>query len=199
VQPVSLIESPAVPFPRANIDTDQILPARFLQKPRREDYGRYAFHDLRFRSDGTEDSDFVLNRPQFRDARILVANSNFACGSSRENAVWALYDYGFRAALAPSFGDIFASNSLKNGLLPIALPGEIIAALLDNLARAPGAPIRVDLPGQTVTLPDSTQHRFEIDEFTKYCLVNGFDELDYTLSRLDEIKAFERRRLNGAG
>jgi 3-isopropylmalate/(R)-2-methylmalate dehydratase small subunit len=198
VQPVSLIESPAVPFPRANIDTDQILPARFLQKPRRGDYGRFAFHDLRFRADGTEDRDFILNRPQFRGAHVLVANTNFACGSSRENAVWALYDYGFRAALAPSFGDIFFSNSMKNGLLPIVLPAEVIGSLLKHLEQFPGAAVRVDLPAQTVTLPDGAGHHFEIDEFTKYCLLNGFDELDYTLSRADEITEFERRR-NAAG
>lgn len=197
MQPVSLIESAAVPFPRANIDTDQILPARFLQKPRRGDYGRFAFHDLRFRTDGTEDRDFVLNRPGFRDAHVLVANTNFACGSSRENAVWALYDYGFRAALAPSFGDIFFSNSLKNGLLPIVLPADVIARLLAHLEQHPGSTVRIDLPAQSVTLPDGTAHHFDIDEFTKYCLINGFDELDYTLSRADEIAEFERRRSAG--
>ena len=116
-----MIEVIAAPLRRSNVDTDQIFPARFLQKPRHDDFGRYAFHDLRFRPDGSEDEEFLLNRLSFRSARVIVAEENFACGSSRENAVWALYDYGFRAALASSFGEIFFANSLKNGFLPVVL------------------------------------------------------------------------------
>ena len=193
MDPFTLLDAPAVPFARPNIDTDQIFPARFLQKPRGPDFGRYLFHDLRFRPDGSEDAGFILNRPPFRDAKVIVAEWNFACGSSRENAVWALYDYGFRAAVAPSFGDIFFSNSLKNGLLPIILSEGVVAKLLLDLEEDPGARVRIDLPKQTVSLPDGSEHHFEINEFTKYCLLNGFDELDYTLSRVDEIADFERR------
>jgi 3-isopropylmalate/(R)-2-methylmalate dehydratase small subunit len=193
MEPFPRLEAAAVPFPRPNIDTDQIFPARFLQKPRGPDFGRYLFHDLRFRPDGSEEPDFVLNQPAFRDARIIVAERNFACGSSRENAVWALYDFGIRAALAPSFGDIFYSNSLKNGFLPIALPPEVIAAEIARLEARPGERIGVSLEEQTVVLSDGSTHRFEIGEFARHCLLNGLDELAYTLSRLDEIAAFEAR------
>lgn len=195
MEPFTVLESVAVPFGRPNIDTDQIFPARFLQKPRSPSLGRYLFHDLRFHQDGSENPDFVMNHPARREARIVVAERNFACGSSRENAVWALHDHGFRAALAPSFGDIFYSNSLKNGFLPIVLDGPVIAGLIDHLETTPGATVRIDLPEQKVTLPDGGEHAFRIDDFTKHCLVNGFDELDYTLSRVDEIADFEQRYL----
>jgi 3-isopropylmalate/(R)-2-methylmalate dehydratase small subunit len=184
----TVLEAPALALPAANIDTDQIIPGRFLQKPRDGSLGRYLFHDLRQRPD------FPLNRPPGRDARIVVAGPNFACGSSRENAVWALYDHGFRAALAPSFGDIFFGNALKNGFLPIAMPPALNARLLGQLAGRPELAIRIDLPAQTVTLPDGVIHGFAIDSFAKDCLINGLDELDYTLSRMPEIAAFERQR-----
>jgi 3-isopropylmalate/(R)-2-methylmalate dehydratase small subunit len=187
------IESVVVPLSQQNIDTDQILPARFLHKPRSGGYGNYLFHDLRFRADGTPNPDFVLNEPRYDDAKILVARRNFACGSSRENAVWALYDYGFRVALAPSFGDIFFSNSIKNGLLPIVLPDDVIDGLFADLKRFPDARVGIDLAEQTVGLPGGIHRAFEIDAFAKHCFLNGLDELDYTLTRMDEIVAFEKR------
>jgi 3-isopropylmalate/(R)-2-methylmalate dehydratase small subunit len=193
LKPFEHLDAVAVPIAQPNLDTDQLLPARYLQKPRADDFGAYLFRDLRFRKDGSEDPGFVLNQPAFRSGRIIVAERNFACGSSREHAVWALYDYGFRAAIAPSFGDIFFSNALKNGLLPIVLPHATVAGLLDQVQASPGSRIRVDLAGQAVTGPDGTTHSFDVDPFSKHCLLNGLDELDYTLGLLDRIAEFERR------
>ena len=130
MEPFEPLESTVVPMPESNIDTDQIIPARFLQKPRRDGCGPWLFHDLRYSPTGEENSGFVLNQPRYRAARILVAGDNFGCGSSRENAVWALYDYGFRAVIAPGFGDIFFNNCLKNGLLPVRLPRNVVDDLL---------------------------------------------------------------------
>ncbi|RDJ19903.1 3-isopropylmalate dehydratase small subunit [Bosea caraganae] len=186
------IEAVALPIAEANCDTDQILPAQYLQKPRADNFGNYLFAAFRFREDGSEIPDFILNRPAYRPARIVVASHNFGCGSSREHAVWALYDYGIRVAIAPSFGDIFQTNCLKNGLLPVVLPTDVVAALLQDLEATPGATISVDLPGQIVVLPDGSSHGFAVDAFAKDCLVNGIDELDYTLARASEIDRFER-------
>ena len=186
------IDAAAVPFAQPNVDTDQIIPARFLQKLRRDGFGQYLFHDLRFRTDGTENPGFILNEPRYRNARIMVAEQNFGCGSSRENAVWALYDYGFRMLIAPSFGDIFFNNCLKNGLLPVTMPKDIVAGLLASLRAMPGQTLQADLASQTVVFPDGAGHQFSIDPFAKHCCLNGIDELDYTLSRMDEIVAFER-------
>jgi 3-isopropylmalate/(R)-2-methylmalate dehydratase small subunit len=186
------IKAVAFPIAAINCDTDQIIPARFLQKPRSDDFGAYLFRALRFDKDGAEQPGFVLNQPRFRDARIVVANRNFACGSSREHAVWALYDYGIRVAIAPSFGDIFFINCLKNGLLPIVLAADIVTALLDEIAANPGIEIEVDLPSQTVTLPDGSTHAFDIEPFAKGCLVQGIDELDYTLAHSARIDAYEQ-------
>ncbi|MBB3459204.1 3-isopropylmalate/(R)-2-methylmalate dehydratase small subunit [Rhizobium sp. BK313] len=186
------IEAVAVPITAINCDTDQILPARYLQKPRSDNFGHYLFNAFRFREDGSEIEDFILNRAPYRSARIVVGNRNFGCGSSREHAVWALYDYGIRVAIAPSFGDIFFNNCLKNGLLPIILPGDVVTPLLDELEANPGAEIEVDLPAQTVKLPDGSSYSFEVNAFAKDCLVNGIDELDYTLARAAQIDAFER-------
>jgi 3-isopropylmalate/(R)-2-methylmalate dehydratase small subunit len=188
------LDAVAVPMPVPNVDTDQIIPARFLRKPRKEGYGQYLFHDLRFDDGGREKPDFALNRPPYRGARILVADKNFGCGSSREHAVYALWDYGFRAVIAPSFGDIFYENSFKNGFLPIVLPVERAAALCRTLEAKPGAQLVVDLAAQTVTAPDGTRHAFEIDGFRKECLLRGIDELDLTLSHRAEIEAFERKQ-----
>jgi len=187
------ITSVAAPFARANIDTDQIIPARYLQKPRDGGLGRYLFHDLRFGPDGVPDPAFVLNRPAYREASILVAAENFGCGSSRENAVWALQDYGIRAAIAPSFGDIFRNNSLKNGFLPVVLPGEVVDGLLAYLRERPGETVAIDLAEERATLPDGSAHRFAIDPFARHCLLNGVDELAFTLSQIEAVEAFERR------
>jgi 3-isopropylmalate/(R)-2-methylmalate dehydratase small subunit len=193
MEPFARLEAVAVPIPRANVDTDQILPARYLQKPRANDFGQFLFRDLRFRADGSDEPGFVLNQAAFRFARIVVAERNFGCGSSREHAVWALYDYGIRAVIAPSFGDIFFSNALKNGLLPIVLGGAVVARMIDVLQARPGSRIGVDLEGQTVIDPDGVSHRFDIAPFPKHCLLNGLDELAYTLSQSTHIDAFEQR------
>jgi 3-isopropylmalate/(R)-2-methylmalate dehydratase small subunit len=196
------LEAAALPLPQPNIDTDQIIPARFLRKPRSKDYGRYLFHDLRFRSDGSELLEFLLNAPLYRQSRIIVAADNFGCGSSRENAVWALYDYGFRAAIAPSFGDIFAANCLKNGFLTITFPPELTSRTLATLLAVPGTRIAIDLAAQTLTLPGGGVSDFKLDPFTKRCLMEGNDELGFTLTQLDRIIAFEgnqdRRSPTGA-
>lgn len=187
------LRSAAVPFARDNIDTDQILPARFLHLPRDADHGACLFRDLRYAADGTEVPDFPLNREGWRHARIAIGGRNFACGSSRENAVWAIQGAGMRTVIAPSFGDIFAINAVKNGVLPVVLPVEAVASLIAEAEAHPGTEIAVDLEAQTVTAADGTVHRFEIDPFTKHCLLEGMDELAFTLGHEDEIAAFERR------
>ncbi|MDR0441074.1 MAG: 3-isopropylmalate dehydratase small subunit [Candidatus Accumulibacter sp.] len=193
MKPFQLIDAPAMPIAQPNFDTDQIIPARYLQKLRDNDFGVYLFSNLRYRRDGSENPDFVLNQTAYRQSTVVVAERNFACGSSREHAVWALYDYGFRAVIAPSFGDIFFSNALKNGLLPIVLPPATVAGLLAAMEARPGSRVRVDLEAQTVTAPDGTTHSFSVDPFSKHCLLNGIDELDYTLSHLERIEEFEKQ------
>ena len=191
------LDAVALPIARPNVDTDQIVPARYLQKPRTDNFGDYLFRDLRWRDDGSENVEFPLNAPAYRDARIVVAERNFGCGSSREHAVWALYDYGIRVAIAPSFGDIFASNALKNGFLPIVLAPPVVDALLADLHARPGSHIVVDLPEQSVTLPDGSVHRFDVDPFSKHCLLEGLDEISYTLTLLPEIERYEAQRAAG--
>jgi 3-isopropylmalate/(R)-2-methylmalate dehydratase small subunit len=186
------LEAVALPVAMTNVDTDQITPARFLWRPRREGYAKILFHDLRFDDAGAEKPQFILNRPEYREARIVVADRNFGCGSSREHAVWALHDYGFRAAIAPSFGDIFFNNSFKHGFVPIVLPQARVTALLDALARAPGARMTVDLEAQQVTGPDGKVDSFAIDPFRKRLLLEGLDDIGFTLGHKDEIAAFER-------
>jgi 3-isopropylmalate/(R)-2-methylmalate dehydratase small subunit len=187
------IDAAGVPLAQSNIDTDQIIPARYLSRPRQSGLANCLFHDLRFDTQEQEKSEFVLNRVGYRDAKIIIAARNFGCGSSRENAVWALYDFGIRAVIAPSTGDIFYNNCIKNGLLPIFLPDKACSELMTAITEAPGARIAVDLASQTVTGPDGTNHRFDIDPFAKECLLRGLDEIAYTLSLADEISAFENR------
>jgi 3-isopropylmalate/(R)-2-methylmalate dehydratase small subunit len=193
MNPVRVFDELAVPMPATNIDTDQILPARFLSKLRSEGLGPCLFRDLRFGADNTERPDFVLNRRHYRDARILIAGRNFGCGSSREAAVYALYDGGFRAIIAASFGDIFHANCLKNGLLPVVLPESVIRELLTAATKSPGLHLTVDLESQTVATPDGKAHRFEIDGMRKRMLLQGVDEIDYTLGLTAKIEEFERR------
>lgn len=194
MESLTYLDAVAVPITAIDCDTDQILPARFLQKPRSDDFGQFLFRSLRFGPDDAQRPDFVLNKAPYRDARIVVANHNFGCGSSREHAVWALYDYGIRAAIAPSFGDIFFINCIKNGLLPIVLPETVVLPLLETLLASPGSRIAIDLPAQTATLPGGSVHAFEMEPFGKACLLSGMDEIDYTLSHRDRIDAFERSR-----
>lgn len=171
--PFEKIQSAALRVPHVNVDTDQIVPARYLKKPRSEDFGEYLFHDVPHLLDGAA------------GASVLVAGRNFACGSSREHAVWALHDYGFRAVIAPSFGDIFYSNALKNGLLPIVLPEPVVLDLLKDSSM-----VTIDLEAQTV----NGIHKFDIAPFAKKCLLEGLDEIDFTLSLAERIAAFEKSR-----
>jgi len=186
------LDAGAVPIARPNVDTDQIVPARYLRKPRKLGFGDYLFRDLRFDREGRE-RDFVLNKPAYRDAKILVAERNFGCGSSRESAVYALWDYGFRAVIAPSFGDIFFGNSFMNGLLLVVLPAADVATLIAALEAEPGAHMQVDLAAQTVTGADGKAYRFDIDAYRKRCLLEGLDELAFTLGQHEAIAAFERK------
>ncbi|GJD60170.1 3-isopropylmalate dehydratase small subunit [Methylobacterium frigidaeris] len=188
MQPFTTLQAVAVPLAVANIDTDQILPARFLKKPRSAGYGNFLFHDERRRSEA-----YPLDVPAYAGAGILVTDRNFGCGSSREGAVYALVDGGIRCVIAPSFGDIFASNAAKNGLLTVTLPEDVVAFLRARLAAAPGATVTVDLPAQTVTDPDGAAIPFEIDPFKKRCLVEGLDDVALTLEHAAAIAAFEAR------
>ena len=179
----------AVPLDLVNIDTDRIVPARLLRRPRSAGYQNFLFHDLREQEPG-----FALNRPEYQGAKILVAAENFGCGSSREAAVWALAGIGLRAWIAPSFGDIFFENSFKNGVLAFTLPHGRVAALRQQIAAAPEAQLSIDLPAQTLTSPDGSVDHFEIDPFRKECLLAGIDEIDLTLRYEPDIAAFEQRQ-----
>ncbi|MEK9944364.1 MAG: 3-isopropylmalate dehydratase small subunit [Alphaproteobacteria bacterium] len=181
----------AAPMDRPNIDTDQLLPARFLRRPRDEGFGDVLFIDQRFDDDGNPRPDFVLNQEPYKEARIIVGDRNFGGGSSREGAPWALLDYGFRCIIASSFGDIFYNNSLKNGLLPVRLPEDAVKAIRAQLHDNPGTTITVDLEAQTVTSPNGTTHSFDIEPFRKQSLLKGLDDIGMTLEHEDKIDAFE--------
>jgi len=184
----------AAPLDIANVDTDQIIPARYLKRPRDERYPDYLFHDVRRNDAGELRPDFILNRPPWDAAEALVADRNFGCGSSREAAVYALLDSGFRAVIAPSFGDIFYSNSIKNGFLPIRLPADVCAGLRRALAESQGGRIAIDLDAQAVTGPEGDVHGFEISAFHKQCLQEGLDDIGFTLAQQAKIEAAEARR-----
>jgi 3-isopropylmalate/(R)-2-methylmalate dehydratase small subunit len=194
VQAFTRLTGVAVPIDLPNVDTDRVIPARFLRKPQGSaGYDRYLFHDVRFDAAGVERPEFVLNRPPYRAATVVVAAENFGCGSSREAAVWALMAYGIRVVIAPSLGDIFHQNCLKNGLLPVLLPGEVVAGLRGQLHARPGAAITADLEAQTVTGPDGATHRFEIEAFARQMLLTGQDEIALTLGYEARIRQFEDR------
>ena len=197
MEPFRHLDAVAAPMGTPNVDTDQIIPARFLWRKRDDGWGQLLFNDLRFNDDGTERPQFVLNQPAYREARVLVADRNFGCGSSREHAVWSLYDYGFRAVIAPSFGDIFFNNSFQNGLLPIVQPIEVCEALRASLQQSPGAHIAVDLKAQQVLAPDGKAYGFDIDPFRKECMLAGTDEIRFTLGHDDKIAAFEKKYERG--
>ena len=190
--PFTSVTAVAVPINQANVDTDQIIPARYLSLPR-DEMKPFAFRDQRFNENGTPKPEFVMNRPEYANAGIIVGGRNFACGSSREMAVTVLVDNGYEAFLAPSFGDIFFNNCFQNGVLPIRLPEERINQLLRFLLELPGAEITVDLPSQTVKGPDGQTDTFEIDSFRKECLLKGVDEISMTLGYAADISAFEAR------
>jgi len=180
-------ESRMVLIARDNVDTDQIIPARFLKTISKVGLGDQLFCDWRYNADGTPKPDFVLNKPESKGRQVLLAGDNFGCGSSREHAPWALTQYGFRAVISTSFADIFKGNSLKNSLLPIVVPADVHAELLKN----PEAPVKVDLPSQTLTLASGRRVQFPVDDFAKHCLLEGIDELGYMLQQEPAIAAFE--------
>jgi 3-isopropylmalate/(R)-2-methylmalate dehydratase small subunit len=194
VQPFAQLSAVAAPIDLPNVDTDRIIPARYLRKPRETPgYADFLFHDVRYDGERLR-PEFVLNQPAFRAAKILVTAENFGCGSSREMAVWALLDHGIRVVIGPSFGDIFFENCFKNGVLPIVVPAETAAGLRQALAARPGTTLTVDLEAETVTPPDGVAIRFEVDGFRKHGLLTGRDELALTLEQMPAIEAFEARR-----
>jgi len=180
-------ESRLVPFPIDNLDTDQIIPARFLKTISKEGLGDQLFYDWRYDAEGKPKPDFILNTPEAKTAKILLAGDNFGCGSSREHAPWALLQYGFRAVISTSFADIFRGNSLKNSLLPIVVPRDVHAELFKN----PNITVKVDLAAQMLTLPDGKTVEFPVDGFSKHCLLEGIDELGYILQQEPAIASFE--------
>ena len=189
--PFKKLATTAAPLRAENVDTDQIIPARFLTAVTKEGMGDGLFSSWRYNADGSPKADFVLNKPEYNGAEILVAGRNFGSGSSREHAVWALTEYGFRCVITPGFADIFYNNSLKNGLLPVALPEETVNMLLDLIEEEPEIKIGVNLEEQTVTLPDGQTHKFGIDPFRKICLLEGLDDLGYIMSKDEAIVRHE--------
>jgi 3-isopropylmalate/(R)-2-methylmalate dehydratase small subunit len=184
----------AAPLPMINVDTDMIIPKQYLKTIKRTGLGKHLFDEMRYEPSGKEIPDFVLNRPAYRKASILVAGENFGCGSSREHAPWALLDFGIRCVIAPSFADIFYNNCFKNGILPIVLPKEDVAKLFDDAERGANAVITIDLEKQEITGPDGGRVRFEIDPFRKHCLLNGLDDIGLTLAKAAEIDGYETRQ-----
>ncbi|MFI4928081.1 MAG: 3-isopropylmalate dehydratase small subunit [Burkholderiales bacterium] len=192
MQSFRIVDAVAAPMEAANIDTDQVIPARFIQKPRANDFGQWMFLDVRRDAQGRPLPGFVLNDPAYAAARILVAGPNFGCGSSREHAVWALADGGIRAVIAPSFGDIFFGNALKNGLLPVVIPAAAVQELQAALRAEPGAHVHVDLVEQVVQGRGLAPQSFAIDAFARRCLLEGLDEIGYTLGLVPLIEQYER-------
>jgi 3-isopropylmalate/(R)-2-methylmalate dehydratase small subunit len=196
MKPFTTLTAVAAPLDSANVDTDRIIPARFLRKPASHPeagYAPYLFYDLRFDAEGRERPDFVLNQPAYRKAEILVAGVNFGSGSSREGAVYALRDFGIRAVIASSYGDIHYANEIQNGMLPVTLPEAVCSALRAQLHEKPGAQLSIDLEAQTVTDTTGAVHHFEIDPIYKERLLKGLDEVGLVLQYLPEIEAFEQR------
>jgi len=190
MEPIKTLRSRTVVLPTTNIDTDQIIPARFLTTTTREGLGRNLFADWRYDAQGKPRADFALNRPEAQGCQILVAGRNLGCGSSREHAPWALLDYGFRAVVSTEIADIFRNNSLKNGLLPVVVDEVTSRWLIEH----PGAEVTIDLESTTLALPTGDRVQFPIEAFSRYCLLNGVDELGFLLERSGEIEAYERRR-----
>ncbi|SHL49423.1 3-isopropylmalate/(R)-2-methylmalate dehydratase small subunit [Roseovarius litoreus] len=181
----------AAPMPLINVDTDMIIPKQFLKTIKRSGLGKNLFDEMRYDDDGNERPDFVLNKPQYRDAEILVAGENFGCGSSREHAPWAIKDFGIRCVIAPSFADIFFNNCFKNGILPIALPQDKVDILMKDAEKGSNARMVVDLENQTVTTSDGETIAFEVDQFKKHCLLEGLDDIGLTLEKASAIDTFE--------
>jgi 3-isopropylmalate/(R)-2-methylmalate dehydratase small subunit len=184
----------AAPLPMINIDTDKIIPKQYLKTIQRSGLGKGLFDELRYRPDGSENPDFVLNRPSWRNAKILVAGENFGCGSSREHAPWALLDFGIRAIIAPSFADIFYNNCFKNGILPVVLDGAMVALMMEEAGQGGNAVFTIDLDPQTVTRPNGETVHFDIEPFRRHCLLNGLDDIGLTLEKEAAIHRFEEAR-----
>ena len=194
MEPFKTLEGVAAPLNMINVDTDMIIPKQYLKTIHRTGLGKALFDEMRFNTDGSEKPDFVLNKPAYRKAQILVAGDNFGCGSSREHAPWALLDFGIRCVIAPNFADIFYGNCFKNGILPIALPQAEIDKLMDDAERGSNAVISIDLEAQEIRGPDGGCITFDIDPFRKQCLVNGWDDVALTLRNEDRISDFEAKR-----
>ena len=183
----------AAPMPLVNIDTDMIIPKVFLKSIQRTGFGKNLFDEMRYNRDGTEIEDFVLNKPQYRDAQILIAGDNFGCGSSREHAPWAIADFGIKCIVSTSFADIFFNNCFKNGILPIVLPQETVDVLMADAEKGANARMEVDLEAQTITTSDGDTFAFEVDSFKKHCLLNGLDDIGLTMEKAGSIDAYESR------
>ena len=181
----------AAPMPLVNIDTDMIIPKQFLKTIHRTGLGKHLFSEMRYDAEGSENPDFVLNQPQYRQAEILVTGDNFGCGSSREHAPWALLDFGVRAVISTSFADIFYNNCFKNGILPVTLPQEAVDALMDDAEKGSNARISIDLERQVVTGADGTEYHFDIDPHRKHCLLNGLDDIGLTMELAPAIDSYE--------
>ncbi|HVV27940.1 MAG TPA: 3-isopropylmalate dehydratase small subunit [Rhizomicrobium sp.] len=192
MEPFKTLEGVAAPLPMINVDTDMIIPKQYLKTIQRTGLGKALFDELRHNPDGSEKPDFVLNKPAYRKAKILVAGDNFGCGSSREHAPWALLDFGIRCVIAPSFADIFYGNCFKNGILPIKLPQEIVDKLMDDAERGANAIISIDLEKQEIRGPDGGVVHFDVDPFRKQCLLNGWDDIGLTMRTEDKIASYEK-------
>ena len=190
--PFTTLTGIAAPLPLVNVDTDMIIPKQYLKTIQRTGLGKGLFDEMRYLDDGSENPDFVLNKPAYRNAEILVAGENFGCGSSREHAPWALLDFGIRCVIAPSFADIFYNNCFKNGILPIVLPQEDVDRLMDDAERGANAVVTVDLENQEITGPDGGRIGFEVDSHRKRCLLEGLDDIGLTLEKASAIDGFER-------
>ncbi|MDN4492467.1 3-isopropylmalate dehydratase small subunit [Ureibacillus aquaedulcis] len=194
MEPINIVNSVIAPLDRKNVDTDQIISKEFLKRIERTGFGRFLFYHWRFDEQGNEISDFVLNKPEYKNSQILVAQDNFGCGSSREHAPWAILDYGFRVVIAPSFADIFHNNCFKNGILPIKLTETECDEILAKGLKAP-YDVEVNLEAQTVTGNDGKVYSFNIDPYYKQMLLNGWDEISLTFQYEDQIRAFEEKRV----
>ena len=194
MQAFTTLTGVAAPLPMANVDTDKIIPARFLKSINRSGFGKHLFANMRFREDGSENPDFVLNQPPYRDAQVLIAFENFGCGSSREHAPWALLDFGIRCVIAPDFADIFHNNCFKNGVLPVRLPREVCEKLMDDARLGANARLTVDLERQVVVRPNGEEIHFQVDPLRKHLLLNGLDDIGQTLQHATAIDAFEAKR-----
>jgi 3-isopropylmalate/(R)-2-methylmalate dehydratase small subunit len=195
MQPFRVHKGKVVPLDRANVDTDQIIPKQFLKRIERTGFGEFLFYDWRRAKDGSQEPSFPLNQSRYAGASILAAGKNFGCGSSREHAVWALADFGFRAVIAPSFADIFANNCVKNGVLTVVLSEEEVSGVMHRAAEIPEYQLTIDLEQCTVRDDQGFSTKFSIDEFTRYCLLHGLDDIGLTLQHEAEIAAYEARRV----